>query len=377
MTDPTLQLTCELIERPSVTPDDTGCQQLIGQRLAKAGFEITNLRFDDVDNLWAVHGSDGPTLAFLGHTDVVPPGPNDAWNTEPFTPTVIDGQLFGRGAADMKGSVAAMVVALERFVEQHPAHHGRVALLLTSDEEGDAINGIRKVMPALAERGESIDYCLVGEPSSKQALGDLIRIGRRGSLTGQLNVTGVPGHVAYPEQCDNPAHKLGAAIAALSNEHWDDGNIDFPPTSFQIFELATDTAVSNMVPGQVRVGFNFRFSPASTAADLQQRVTQLLCEQGIENEIEWFLSGNPFHTVATDLADAVTSAVQKHTERTPIRSTGGGTSDGRFVAPTGAQVVELGPINATIHKPNECVVIDDLQQLTLIYADVMERLLKS
>ncbi len=372
-----LDLTRELICRRSVTPDDAGCQDLVAERLARAGFGIERLRYGEVDNLWATHGDgDAPTLVFLGHTDVVPSGPEDAWATPPFEPTVRDGVLHGRGAADMKGSVAAMVVALEAFVATHPGHRGRVALLLTSDEEGDAIDGVRKVADVFKARGERIDWCVVGEPSAKDSLGDLIRVGRRGSLSARMTVRGVQGHVAYPHQADNPIHKLAPALAELVAEHWDDGNDDFPPTSLQVSNIHAGTGANNVIPGRVEVVFNFRYGTASTAEGLRARAEAILDRHGLERDIHWHDSGRPFLSPPDGkLREAVVAVCREQAGIDPEQSTGGGTSDGRFIAPLGVEVVELGPVNATIHKVDECVAIDDLERLPTLYRDIAQRLL--
>ena len=374
------ELTCELIHRASVTPDDAGCQAVIAERLGRAGFAIEHLRFDSVDNLWATHGSGSPVLVFLGHTDVVPSGPPAAWSSPPFVPGVRDGYLYGRGAADMKSGVAAMVVALETFVRAHPDHRGTIALLLTSDEEGRAVDGIRRVAVEFRRRGQPIDACVVGEPSSKERLGDLIRVGRRGSLTGRLRVTGVQGHVAYPDKARNPIHAFASALAALVAERWDEGNDAFPPTSFQISNLNAGTGADNVIPGELQAVFNFRFGTASSADSLRERVEALLRDHGIvladgASALDWWLSGEPFLTRAGALRDATVAAIREHCGIEPELSTGGGTSDGRFIAPLGAEVVELGPVNASIHKVDECVAIDDLERLPGLYRSIAARLL--
>lgn len=369
-------LTCELIRRPSVTPDDAGCQALLGERLQRAGFRIERLRFGEVDNLWATHGGDGPTLAFLGHTDVVPPGPPDAWKSPPFVPDLREGVLYGRGAADMKGSVAAMVVALEQFVAAHPRHRGRVGLLLTSDEEGPARDGVRRVAECFAGRGERLDWCVVGEPSSKTRLGDLLRVGRRGSLSATLCVRGVQGHVAYPQLADNPIHRLAPALAELVAEEWDAGNDDFPPTTLQVSNIQAGTGANNVIPGHLELLFNFRFSTASDAAALRARSEAILARHGLDFSIDWQLSGEPFLSPPEGALRAVVAdCCRELLEVEPEQSTGGGTSDGRFIAPLGAEVVELGPVNASIHKVDECVAVADLQRLPAVYAAVAERLL--
>jgi succinyl-diaminopimelate desuccinylase len=371
-----LDLTCELIRRRSVTPADAGCLPLIGERLARAGFRVEHLRYGEVDNLWATHGTDGPTLAFLGHTDVVPPGPESAWRSPPFEPTISDGLLYGRGAADMKGSVAAMVVALEQFVAAHPAHRGRVGLLLTSDEEGVAIDGVRKVAEHFRGHDERIDWCVVGEPSSKARLGDLIRVGRRGSLSATLTVRGVQGHVAYPEKALNPIHAFAPALAELAAERWDAGNGDFPPTSMQVSNLNAGTGANNVIPGELTALFNFRYSTASRAEDLRARSEAILRRHGLDFRLDWQLSGEPFLTpVGGALRETVLATCRELCGIEPEQSTGGGTSDGRFIAPLGAEVVELGPVNATIHQVDECVAVADLDKLPSLYRAVCERLL--
>ncbi|HEV2538606.1 MAG TPA: succinyl-diaminopimelate desuccinylase [Frateuria sp.] len=372
-----LDLACDLIARRSVTPEDAGCQALIAGRLVAAGFAIEPLRYGEVDNLWVTHGGDGPTLVFLGHTDVVPSGPEDAWSSPPFDPALRDGRLYGRGAADMKGSVAAMVVALERFVAAHPRHPGRVALLLTSDEEGPAnLDGVRRVAEAFRARGERLDWCVVGEPSSKERLGDLIRVGRRGSLSGTLTVRGVQGHVAYPEKASNPIHAFAPALAELAATRWDEGNADFPPTSFQVSNLNAGTGATNVIPGTLAAQINFRYSTASTAADLRARAEAILDRHGLDWQLDWNLSGEPFLSRAGGrLRETMRAVCLDLCGVEPEQSTGGGTSDGRFIAPLGAEVVELGPVNATIHKVDECVAVDELERLPGLYLAICERLL--
>lgn len=372
-----LDLACELMRRKSVTPDDAGCQPLLAGRLERTGFRIESMRFGVVDNLWAVHGEGaGPTLAFLGHTDVVPSGPAEDWDTPPFEPVVRDDVLYGRGAADMKGSVAAMVVALEQFVAAHPNHAGRVALLLTSDEEGDAIDGVRKVADAFVERGESIDWCVVGEPSSRQRLGDLVRVGRRGSLSATLHVRGTQGHVAYPDKALNPIHALAPAMAELVAERWDTGNGDFPPTSLQFSNIRAGTGAGNVIPGELEAWFNFRYCTESTVDDLRRRTGAILDRHGLDWRIDWHDSGRPFLSPPDGrLRRAVIEVCRDVLDIEPDQNTGGGTSDGRFIAPLGAEVVELGPVNATIHKVNECVGVPDLERLPAAYAGICERLL--
>jgi succinyl-diaminopimelate desuccinylase len=372
-----LDLTCELIRRASVTPDDAGCQAAIAARLMRAGFRVRHLRFGEVDNLWATHGDGGATLAFLGHTDVVPTGPADAWRFDPFTPTVVDGVLYGRGAADMKGSVAAMVVALEAFVAAHPDHAGRVGLLLTSDEEGPTnLDGVRRVASGFRADHERIDWCVVGEPSSTARLGDLIRVGRRGSLSGTLTVRGVQGHVAYPDKAKNPIHAFAPALADLAAERWDEGNADFPPTSFQVSNLNAGTGASNVIPGALTALFNFRYSTASTADDLKARTEAILDRHALDYALDWNLSGEPFLTPPSGrLREVVVDVCRELAGVVPVQSTGGGTSDGRFIAPLGAEVVELGPVNATIHQVDECVAVADLEALPTLYEAICLRLL--
>jgi succinyl-diaminopimelate desuccinylase len=372
---PTLQLACDLIRCRSVTPADDGCQNLMIQRLQAIGFEVERLRFDDVDNFWAVRGNQGPILAFAGHTDVVPTGPETNWSNPPFEPKIVDGMLLGRGAADMKGSLASMIVACENFVAKHPHHKGRIAFLITSDEEGPSINGTVKVVEWLEARGIKMQWCIVGEPSSTKVVGDVIKNGRRGSLGGILTVKGVQGHVAYPHLADNPIHKLAPALAELTAEHWDNGNEFFPATSFQISNINGGTGATNVIPGSVEVIFNFRFSTEVTAEILRERTEEIFNRHGLRYELQWTLSGQPFLTPRGELVDAVVAAVKTETGIDTELSTSGGTSDGRFIAPTGAQVVELGPINATIHKVNECISAADLETLTRIYERALENLL--
>ena len=344
-------------------------------RLQACGFAIERLRFEDVDNFWARRGQEAPLLCFAGHTDVVPTGPLDDWNTPPFEPTIIDGMLYGRGAADMKGSLAAMVTAVEAFVKQHPDHKGSIAFLITSDEEGPSINGTVKVVEHLENRAEKIDYCLVGEPSSTNTIGDVVKNGRRGSLNGKLVVNGVQGHVAYPHLAKNPVHLLAPALAELSAMQWDKGNEFFPPTTFQISNINSGTGATNVIPGKVEVLFNFRFSTETTEQKLKQQVTALFDQHQLDYHIDWTLSGHPFITPRGALVNATTTAIKKVMGIDTELSTSGGTSDGRFIAPTGAQVVELGPLNATIHKLNECVKADDLDALSSMYEQMMKSLL--
>jgi succinyl-diaminopimelate desuccinylase len=371
------ELACDLIRRRSLTPEDAGCQSLIGGRLQRAGFRVEHLRYGDVDNLWATHGSAGPTLVFLGHTDVVPSGPEADWRSPPFEPAVRDGRLYGRGAADMKGSVAAMVVALEQFVAAQPDHAGRVALLLTSDEEGPAnLDGVRKVVEHFRQRGERLDWCVVGEPSARERLGDLLRVGRRGSLSASLTVRGVQGHVAYPDLALNPIHAFAPALAALAAERWDEGNADFPPTSFQVSNLDAGTGAGNVIPGKLRALMNFRYGTASSADELRRRSEAILQRHGLDYAVEWTLSGEPFLTPPDGrLRGTVVAICRELCGIEPEQSTGGGTSDGRFIAPLGAEVVELGPVNATIHKVDECVALDELEHLPRLYRAVCERML--
>ena len=372
---PTLELSRALIARPSVTPDDQGCQQMLAQRLEKIGFVIEHLRFDDVDNLWARRGSAEPVFAFAGHTDVVPTGPLADWDSAPFEPEIRDGCLFGRGAADMKGSIAAMVTACERFVAGHADHTGSIAFLITSDEEGPSVNGTIKVIERLEARNEKIKWSLVGEPSSKDQTGDTIKNGRRGSLCGVLTVRGRQGHVAYPHLADNPIHRATPALHELASIKWDAGNEFFPPTTFQISNINAGTGAENVIPGSVQVLFNLRFSTESTAEALKSQVSAVMERHGLDYDIQWRLSGEPFLTPAGELVDAARHAIHATMAINTELSTSGGTSDGRFIAPTGAQVVELGPVNATIHQTNECVNIAELDRLSAIYEQILEQLL--
>lgn len=372
---PTLQLACDLIARPSITPEDAGCQTLMMSRLQALGFTCTPLRFDDVDNFWAVRGSEGPVLCFAGHTDVVPTGPESQWRHPPFTPTIEDGWLYGRGSADMKGSLAAMITACERFLAEHPHHQGRIAFLITSDEEGPAVNGTVKVIDWLERQGEKITWCIVGEPSSECCVGDVIKNGRRGSLSGDLVVQGVQGHVAYPHKADNPIHRVAPVIAELAGTAWDGGNQFFPPTTFQISNMHAGTGATNVIPGTAELQFNFRFSTESDAETLKQRVQAVMDNHGLRYHLKWSLSGQPFITERGELVDACVDVIRELGHREPELSTSGGTSDGRFIAPTGAQVLELGPSNETIHKVDERVRVEDLDTLSVMYQRVMERLL--
>ena len=371
----TLALTGELISRCSVTPDDAGCQSLIGERLKKCGFNITHLPCADVTNLWATHGRGAPVFTFLGHTDVVPAGSEADWDTPPFQAREQDGYLYGRGTADMKGSIAAMVTALERFVAANAAHDGTVSLLLTSDEEGIAVNGTKKVVEYLERNQVRIDWCLVGEPSSREQVGDIIKNGRRGSLSGVLTVSGIQGHTAYPALAINPVHLVGPALVELSQRSWDDGNADYPPSSFQISNIHAGTGAENVIPASVEVSFNLRFTSEWTERKLKDEIEHLLQKHALDYNILWRPCSRPFLTRPGKLLDAVQSAVADICGITPETSTAGGTSDGRFIAPTGAEVVELGPVNATIHKVNECVRSADLETLSKLYENILTRLM--
>ncbi|MBV1915710.1 MAG: succinyl-diaminopimelate desuccinylase [Pseudomonadales bacterium] len=370
-----ISLAEDLLSRPSVTPKDEGCQQLIADQLSAAGFSIEHMRFGDVDNIWARRGNQSPLFVFLGHTDVVPVGDEAAWDTPPFEPTIEGARLTARGAADMKGSVAAMIVAMEKFAEQHPDHIGSMAMLLTSDEEGPATDGTIRVIETLQARGEQIDWCLVGEPSSTDKVGDVVKAGRRGSLGAELTVKGIQGHVAYPHLAENPIHNVAPVLAKLADETWDAGNEFFPATSFQISNINSGTGVTNVIPGDVKVVFNFRFSTEQTPDLLKQRTEKMFAEFGLNYEIDWVVNGMPFLTSDGPLVEAVVSGIKTITGLDTELSTAGGTSDGRFVAPTGAAVVELGPCNATIHKVNEWVDTEDLKTLTEIYFEVLRNLL--
>lgn len=372
---PTIELAKELISKNSVTPEDAGCQALLCERLEKLGFVIEILQFEEVLNFWARRGTEGPVLAFAGHTDVVPTGPVENWDYPPFEPTIIGDMLYGRGAADMKGSIAAFVTACERFINDNPNHTGSIAFLITSDEEGPAKNGTVKVVETLEARGEKIDWCLIGEPSSTKTLGDVIKNGRRGSLHGDLIVKGTQGHVAYPHLADNPVHTAIPALLDLSTEVWDEGNEFFPATSFQITNLKAGTGATNVIPGEKEIIFNFRFSTELTVDMIKERVHAILDKHNFNYELEWNLSGLPFLTAAGPLVDASVAAIREVTGIDTELSTSGGTSDGRFIAPTGTQVLELGPLNATIHKVNECVSVSDLDTLSTIYEGILERLL--
>jgi succinyl-diaminopimelate desuccinylase len=371
----TLELAYELIARASVTPSDEGCQDLMANRLTKAGFAVERLRYGNVDNLWARRGNGGPVICFAGHTDVVPTGPLEEWTSDPFKPTVRDGLLYGRGAADMKTGLAAMLTATESFVAEHPNHRGAVAFLITSDEEGPSVDGTKRVVETLRERGQKIDYCLVGEPSSEQAVGDTIKIGRRGSLSARLTVHGVQGHIAYPQLAENPVHTFAPALAELAGRVWDQGNEHFQPTTFQVSNLNAGTGAPNVIPGELKARFNLRYSPVQTLEGLKRRVEEVLQRHRVNYTVEWYVSGEPFYTAPGPLSNAVCDAVRELTGRVPKLSTGGGTSDGRFIATLGAQVVELGVINASIHKVNECVRIDDVDALHSMYLQTLRNLL--
>ncbi|MDO6562673.1 succinyl-diaminopimelate desuccinylase [Amphritea sp. 1_MG-2023] len=372
---PTIELATQLISRRSVTPEDDGCQELMIERLEALGFYIERLPFEDVSNFWARRGTQGPLFCFAGHTDVVPTGPEDNWSHPPFDPIIEDGFLCGRGAADMKGSLAAFITALERFIAHHPEHDGSIALLITSDEEGPFVNGTTRVIDHLEARNEKIDWCIVGEPSSTVNVGDVIKNGRRGSISGDLIIRGVQGHVAYPHLVENPIHLAAPALHDLAAEQWDEGNAFFPPTSFQISNIHAGTGATNVVPGEIKVQFNLRFSTEITAEQIKQRTYAILNRYGLNFDINWTLSGHPFITDRGDLVDACVEAIHSITGLDTELSTSGGTSDGRFIAPTGAQVVELGPINATIHKVDERVKAADLDTLSSLYENILAKLL--
>ena len=370
----TISLSKELISRASVTPEDAGCQKLMAERLGAIGFDIEHLRFDDVDNFWAIRGDSGPILCFAGHTDVVPSGPESSWQTPPFEPTIKDGMLYGRGAADMKGSLAAMIVAVEQFVADNPNHNGRIAFLITSDEEGIAANGTVKVVEWLNEQKLIPEYCLVGEPSSSSQCGDTIKNGRRGSLGCTVRIIGQQGHVAYPHLANNPIHVAAPALAELATTEWDQGNDFFPATSFQISNINGGTGATNVIPGELDIVFNFRFSTEVTDQQLRDRTHAILDKHQLNYELNWHLSGQPFLTAEGELVDAAVKAVKEVTGLDTELSTAGGTSDGRFIAPMGTQVVELGPVNATIHQINECASVDDLNKLTMVYQSLLKHL---
>lgn len=371
----TLDLLQELIRRESVTPLDAGCQDLLAARLSTLGFVDERLHFADTQNLWLRRGQQAPLFVFLGHTDVVPPGPLDKWDSPPFEPTIRDGKLYGRGAADMKGGIAAFVTAVERFVTAYPEHKGSIAILMTSDEEGIATHGVVKVVEVLQQRQEPIDWCLVGEPSSDQQIGDVIRVGRRGSLNAKLTVYGIQGHVAYPELAENPIHTLAPALKALTEEVWDHGNAFFPPTRLQVSNITGGTGAENIIPGQVEVQFNLRFCTELDEATIKARTHAILDRFGFRYDVQWRLSGHPFLTSQGELIEATHAAIESVCGLVPKDDTGGGTSDGRFIAPTGAQVIELGPINASIHKINEHIGLDELETLSQVYQQILVNLL--
>lgn len=371
----TLELAIDLLSKPSVTPEDAGCQQLMASRLEKLGFDIESLFYVDTLNMWARKGKQEPVFCFAGHTDVVPTGDVSKWTYPPFEPTIVDGMLYARGAADMKGSLAAMVVATENFVTKHPDHKGSIAFLITSDEEGPFINGTMKVIDTLEKRNEKITWCIVGEPSSTNYCGDVVKNGRRGSLTGDLKVNGVQGHVAYPHLADNPVHNVAPALSELTQIQWDEGNDYFPPTSFQVSNINGGTGAGNVIPGELDIMFNFRYSTEVTADELVKTVESLFNKYELNYQLDWTYNGLPFLTDTGTFIEAVTGAIKDVTGKEPLLSTSGGTSDGRFIAPTGAQVIELGPCNATIHKINESVGVQELDDLTLMYEKILERTL--
>jgi succinyl-diaminopimelate desuccinylase len=373
----TVRLTEELIARASVSPTDGGCQALMIERLEAIGFTVEQMRFGPVDNFWATRGSGGPVFCFAGHTDVVPSGPVDEWQSDPFVPVIKEGLLYGRGAADMKSGLAAMLTACEEFVGRYPAHRGTIAFLITSDEEGPSVDGTRRVVEVLRERGQPIDWCLVGEPSSEKSLGDTFKIGRRGSLSGRLTVHGTQGHIAYPQFADNPVHAVAPALAELASRSWDQGNEHFQPTTFQVSNISAGTGAPNVIPGELKARFNLRFSTQQTIDGLKAVVEEILRRHEVKYTLDWFISGYPFLTVPGELSEAAARAVQEQLQITPKLSTGGGTSDGRFIAPMGAQVIEVGVINQTIHKVNECVRVADIDGLHRIYVRTLELLLAS
>ncbi len=371
----TLELLIDLIKKPSVTPDDAGCQDYIVGRLQGLNFKEERLNFNDTQNLWLKRGNEKPLFTFLGHTDVVPPGPLEAWVSPPFEPTIRDGKLYGRGAADMKGGIASFMTAIERFVAKYPNHAGSIGILLTSDEEGAATNGVVKVMEVFEQRQEKIDWCLVGEPSSDKKMGDVIRVGRRGSLCAKLTVIGIQGHVAYPELADNPIHSFAPALKELTEEVWDHGNVFFPPTSLQVSNINSGTGAENIIPGSAEVQFNLRFCTELNEDIIKQRTCAILDKYDFKYDLQWRLSGNPFLTEKGALIDATHAAIKTVTGFETLDDTGGGTSDGRFIAPTGAQVLELGPLNESIHKINEHVAVEDLEILSAIYEQILVNLL--
>jgi succinyl-diaminopimelate desuccinylase len=371
----TLALTRDLMARPSVTPTDSGCQEVMMKRLAGCGFVVEPLRYGSVDNFWARRGSASPVVCFAGHTDVVPTGPLEEWRSDPFVPTIADGVLYGRGAADMKSGLAAMITATEEFVRQHPVHQGSIAYLITSDEEGPSVDGTRRVVEMLRGRGERIDYCVVGEPSSESVLGDTIKIGRRGSLSGRLTVHGIQGHIAYPQFAENPIHRFAPALAELTSRTWDSGNEHFQPTTFQVSNINAGTGAPNVIPGELKARFNLRYSPVQTVEALKSTVESILQKYQVRYTLEWYVSGEPFYTPPGRLSEAADAAIREVTGRPPKLSTGGGTSDGRFIAPMGAQVVELGVINQSIHKVNEQVQVADVDRLHRVYLALLQQLL--
>jgi succinyl-diaminopimelate desuccinylase len=371
----TLELTQNLLARNSVTPADEGCQKLMAGRLKAAGFRTESLRYGNVENLWAQRGQAGPVLCFAGHTDVVPTGPLEEWASDPFKPEIRDGMLYGRGAADMKSGLAAMLTATETFVAERPNHRGSIAFLITSDEEGPSVDGTRKVVETLIARGSHIDWCIVGEPSSEQVTGDMIKIGRRGSLSGRLTVHGVQGHIAYPQLADNPVHRFAPALAELTAKVWDQGNAHFQPTTFQVSNMNAGTGAPNVIPGELKARFNLRYSPVQTLDSLKEAVEEILKRHALRYTLDWYLSGEPFYTQQGELLAGVSAAVTQITGRAPALSTGGGTSDGRFIARMGAQVIELGVPNPTIHKVNECVRLADIDALHAMYLQSLKNLL--
>lgn len=372
---PTLELALDLISRPSVTPEDAGCQDLMIERLEKIGFKIERMPFGDVKNFYAKRGTQGPNLCFAGHTDVVPTGPEAEWKVPPFKPEIVDGILYGRGAADMKGSLASMIIAVENFVAEHPNHDGQISFLITSDEEGPFVDGTTRVVDALMARQEKVDWCIVGEPSSTKTVGDIIKNGRRGSFSGDVTIYGKQGHVAYPHLAINPIHLAAPALAEFATTKWDDGNEFFPPTSFQVSNIHSGTGATNVVPGALKAQFNYRFSSELTFDDLKEKALGILDKHNLKYDIEWTYNGLPFLTKPGELVDAMVDAIQTTVNITPELSTSGGTSDGRFIAKMGTQVVELGPINATIHQINECVEAESLNQLSLIYQRILTNLM--